>query len=321
MGLVLDIVPNHMAASAENPWWMDVLENGRDSIYSHHFAIDWDRACVRSTGRNRVVLPILGEPYGAVLDNGQFGLKLDENGFFVKYFEHRLPLDPKSYRLILESSKVAGLQEVVSLLEAIDELPSGNLDADARCERHRLKEQLKERLWRLYSDNAEIKAAIEEHMIAIDGIPGDAGSFDLLDRILSRQSYRVAYWRMAGEELNYRRFFDITDLIGIRVEDPDVFDSRHPEIVGLVERRRSDRPANRSHRRLVGSAGLSRAIEAEGARRSSHSGLRRILRHRREDSRFGRGDAVRLERLRDSGYDFLAYLNNTIRRYRGSQRA
>ena len=234
MGLVLDIVPNHMAASAENPWWMDVLENGRDSIYSHHFAIDWDRACVRSTGRNRVVLPILGEPYGAVLYNGQFGLKLDENGFFVKYFEHRLPLDPKSYRLILESSKVAGLPEVVSLLEAIDELPSGNLDADARCERHRLKEQLKERLWRLYSDNAEIKAAIEEHMIAIDGIPGDAGSYDLLDRILSRQSYRVAYWRMAGEELNYRRFFDITDLIGIRVEDPDVFDSRHPEIVGLV---------------------------------------------------------------------------------------
>ncbi|HVX65384.1 MAG TPA: malto-oligosyltrehalose synthase [Bryobacteraceae bacterium] len=234
MGLVLDIVPNHMAASAENPWWMDVLENGRNSIYAHHFAIDWERTCFKSTGTSKVVLPILGELYGTVLHNGQFSLKLDENGFFVKYFEHRLPLDPKSYRLIFESGRAGTMPEAAEILAAFDALPSGRLDAAGRQERHRLKTGLKERLWKLYSENPELKTALDECLITIGGAPGDAASFDTLDRILAAQSYRVAYWRMAGEDLNYRRFFDITDLIGIRVEDPDVFQSRHPEIVGLA---------------------------------------------------------------------------------------
>ncbi len=234
MGLVLDVVPNHMAASSENPWWMDVLENGRDSLYAHHFAIDWDRSNFRSNGRNQVVLPILGEPYGAVLYAGQFTLKLDENGFFVKYFDHRLPLDPRYYRLVFESCRAAGMPEMAELLAAFDALPSGNLDQDAREDRHRRKQELRERLWSLYSSNTELKSAVDECMLAIGGNPGDPKSFDALDRLLATQSYRVAYWRMASQELNYRRFFDITDLIGVRVEDPDVFESRHPEIVSLV---------------------------------------------------------------------------------------
>ena len=237
MGLVLDIVPNHMAASPENPWWMDVLENGRNSLYTHHFAIDWERTCVKSTGSNKVVLPILGDLYGAVLQSGQLNLKLDENGFFVKFHEHRLPIDPKTYGTILTSCRAAQRSEAAELIAAIESLPAGKLERAEVEERHRRKQDLKARLWSLYNGNAEFKSALDECVMTTNGTPGDGGTFDVLDRLLSQQSYRVAYWRVAGEELNYRRFFDITDLIGVRVEDPDVFDARHPEIVDLVNGR------------------------------------------------------------------------------------
>lgn len=231
MGLLLDIVPNHMAASPENPWWMDVLENGRCSIYAHHFAIDWDRTCTKTSGPGKVVLPILGEPYGATLEAGQISLKLDENGFFARYYEHRMPLDPKTYPLVLARCRGAQQGEVLELARELEALPSDPAGCQSRHER---KEELKARLWRLYNANPELKAALDECLIAINGTREDPRSFDLLDRILSEQAWRVAWWRMANEELNYRRFFDITDLIGVRVEDPEVFDSRHPEILGLV---------------------------------------------------------------------------------------
>jgi (1->4)-alpha-D-glucan 1-alpha-D-glucosylmutase len=237
MGLVLDIVPNHMATSSENPWWMDVLENGLDSLYSHHFAIDWERTNGKSAGGNRIVLPILGDLYGAVLQNGQFSLKLDENGFFVKYFDHRLPLNPKTYGMVIGNCRNAQAPEAVELLKIIASLPAGNPDRGKIRERHRRKQELKTRLWELYNNNPDFKSALDECLTALNGTPGDARSFDALDRILSRQSHRAAYWRMAGEEMNYRRFFDITDLVAVRVEDPEVFKSRHPEIVGLVNGR------------------------------------------------------------------------------------
>ncbi|MGE5647452.1 MAG: malto-oligosyltrehalose synthase [Acidobacteriota bacterium] len=234
MGLLLDIVPNHMAASAENPWWMDVLENGRHSLYAHHFAIDWDRISGKWTGTGKLVLPILGDLYGAELHSGRFSLRLDENGFFVKYYDHRLPLDPKTYRIVLEQCRGGELPGARELLASIDELPAGALDRAEAELRHRLKEELKARLWTLYNNTPEFRAGLDECLLAMSGRPAEPASYDVLDRILSEQSYRVAYWRIAGEELNYRRFFDITDLVGVRVEDPDVFDSRHPEIVGLA---------------------------------------------------------------------------------------
>ncbi len=228
MGLLLDIVPNHMAASPENPWWMDVLENGRLSIYAHHFAIDWDRPTMKATSTGKLVMPILGEPYGGVLESGQFSIKLDENGFFLRYYDHRLPLSPPTYGLIFAHCRGLDFPGVADLRQGFDALP-------ATADRHPKKEELKDRLWRLYSSNAEFKAALDECLIGVNGKPGDPPSFDLLDRILSRQAWRVAWWRVAREELNYRRFFDINDLIGVRVEDAEVFDSRHPEILGLVE--------------------------------------------------------------------------------------
>ena len=234
MGLLLDVVPNHMAASSENPWWMDVLENGRNSRYASHFDIDWDRVLPKSAGADKVVLPILGDLYGAVLYAGQFSLKLDEKGFFVKYYDHRLPLDPKTYDIILECPHVAAVPDAAQMLEAIRELPGGRLYPAGIEERHQRKQELKALLWKLYSEAPEFKSALDECLIAISGTPGDPPSFDTLDRVLGAQSYRVAYWRMAGEELNYRRFFDITDLVGVRVEDPEVFDARHPELFSLA---------------------------------------------------------------------------------------
>jgi (1->4)-alpha-D-glucan 1-alpha-D-glucosylmutase len=242
MGMLLDIVPNHMAASSENPWWMDLLENGRSSIYASHFAVDWERRCVKTSGRERVVLPILSDLYGHVLENREFSLKLDENGFYARYYGHRLPLDPKSYRLILEQCPrdVLGpqaLREFDRLMNEIEALPAPatGAGAGAMADRHRRKEELKRKLWEMYNANPELKESLDDCLITISGAKGEPGSFDLMDRILSEQHYRVAYWRMAFEDLNYRRFFDITDLVAVRVEDAEVFDSRHPELVNIIK--------------------------------------------------------------------------------------
>jgi len=232
MGLLLDIVPNHMAASSGNPWWMDLLEHGKDSIYAHHFAVDWARPGPKSRRPGRIVLPILGDLYGAVLESRQFSLRLDENGFFVSYYDHRLPLDPKTYPLVLEQCAAAE-PELKALLDAIEALPAG--DPSRAAERRRKTEEIKRDLWRLYNTSEAFRAALDDCLIAIGGTEGDPKSLDVLDRILDRQHYRVGYWRIASEELNYRRFFDITDLVGVRVEHPDVFHSRHMEILGLVK--------------------------------------------------------------------------------------
>ncbi len=235
MGLILDLVPNHMATSPENPWWMDVLENGRASIYVSHFAIDWDRGCIKSTGKDQVVLPILGDLYGKVLENREFTLKLDENGFFLRYYEKRLPLDPRTYPMLLAACRgVPDSGELAQVVRGFETLPAPVNDPEQAQRRHDAKEDLKRRLWQFYTGNPEFKAALDECLISAAGVKGDPRSFDLLDRILARQPYRLAYWRMAGEELNYRRFFDINDLIGVRVEDAEVFRTRHLEILDLV---------------------------------------------------------------------------------------
>lgn len=233
MGLLLDVVPNHMAASSENPWWMDLLENGQDSLYSRYFAVDWNRGGLKTMGRQKVVLPILGDLYGAALENQEFSLKLDENGFFLKYCDHRLPLDPKSYGLVLEGCR-AESKELAALVEAFAALPAGDPSLVQR--RHLAKEGLKRRLWASVQADPALRQAVEERLIELGGARGVAGSFDALDRILGEQPWRLAYWRMASEELNYRRFFDITDLVAVRMEDPEVFASRHQGIVGLVRR-------------------------------------------------------------------------------------
>lgn len=243
MGLLLDIVPNHMAASSENPWWLDVLENGRASAYAHYFDIDWNPPTSKAAflQENRVLLPVLGDVYGKVLENQELALKFDDAGFWVCYYEQKWPLDPKTYRLILEhwqaalrqvQGEGAGCTELAELLEGVERLPPRTAtDLDHIEERRRSSREIKQRLWQLFQGDAEARRTLEQTLLVFNGTRGAPTSFDLLDRLLSEQAYRVAYWKTAAEEINYRRFFDINELVGLRVEDPEVFEARHRRII------------------------------------------------------------------------------------------
>ena len=248
MGLLLDIVPNHMAASAENPWWMDVLENGPSSPYASYFDIDWHPATTKAAflQEHKILLPVLDGTYGKVLENQQLSLELDQNGFFIRYFETRVPLEPKSHRLILahclgclRQSAVSGsasIPEVSAIAEAIERLPSYTTQIPQEIEARRLgKEQIQQRLRRLYLADLEFRRCLEETLRFFNGTAGEPKSFDPLDHLLANQPYRLAHWKIAAEESNYRRFFDINNLVSLQVTDPQVFDARHARILQLVK--------------------------------------------------------------------------------------
>ena len=251
MGLLLDIVPNHMAASPENPWWMDVLENGPSSPYASYFDIDWHPATTKSAflQENKVLLPVLGDTYGNILESQQLSLKFDENGFFIQYYETRLPLDPKSYRPILEhcvnrmrQSAVpdsAIVPELSVVVEATGRLPHYTTQIPEEIEaRRRGKEQIQQRLGRLYLADLEFRKCLEETLRFFNGTAGKPKSFDSLDQLLAGQPYRLAHWKIAAEEINYRRFFDINHLVSLQVTDPRVFHATHARIFQLVKERK-----------------------------------------------------------------------------------
>ncbi|HEV3330754.1 MAG TPA: malto-oligosyltrehalose synthase [Bryobacteraceae bacterium] len=235
MGLLLDTVPNHMAASYENPWWVDVLENGPSSAYASYFDIDWHPTTSKAAflQENRVLLPILGDLYGNVLAGGELNLKIEDTGIHVSYYEKRLPLDPKTYSTVLEyaSKQAGGLPELEEVLADLERMPSREETApEALAERRRAKERIKERLWRAYFGNPEVKRVVDDALLYL------SGNVDELDRLLSAQAYRLAYWKIGFEEINYRRFFDINELVGLRVEVPEVFENRNRKILELVRR-------------------------------------------------------------------------------------
>lgn len=249
MGLLLDIVPNHVAASSENPWWMDVLENGMNSEYARYFDIDWHPIARKGLflQDGKVLLPVLGDLYGVVLENQELNPKLDENGFYIRYYDHRFPLNPITYRAILEhcletvrSKKnvdpvlVDGLSHV---LDAVRRLPALKSAQQRRRESQReAYKWIKHRLWDLYQHSRDLKHCVDETLSYFNGTRGDARSFEPLDHLLSAQAYRLAYWKMAAEEINYRRFFDINGLVGLRVEEPRVFEDRHRLISELAKK-------------------------------------------------------------------------------------
>src|SRR5579875_563561 len=249
MGLLLDIVPNHMAASPENPWWMDVLENGHESEYAAYFDINWHPACGKGAylQDNKVLLPVLGDLYGEVLEAQELNLKLDENGFYIRYFDHRFPLNPATYGAMLEhwlnclraaeDAEAPLIEAAAQVLDAVKRL-QGFDNSDARSFQHRREAHrwIKDRLWELYHQSPCMKQCMEETLRYFNGIQGDPNSFGPLDRLLSAQAYRLAYWKMAAEEINYRRFFDINELVGLRVENPRVFRDRHRLIVELARK-------------------------------------------------------------------------------------
>jgi len=244
MGQILDFVPNHMCiTSRENVWWMDLLENGQSSVYNDFFDIDWNP--VKKELKNKVLLPVLGDQYGKVLDNGELRLIFEEGCFFLYYYEHKFPIIPKTYNNILqhridEFSRTVHPEdphyaELLSIITALNNLPSyTEKDSEKIAERHREKEIIKKRLSRLYHQSALIRSFLDENIRIFNGVKGDERSFDLLDQLLSMQIYRLSHWRVATEEINYRRFFDINSLGAIRMENENVFNTTHALVMKLV---------------------------------------------------------------------------------------
>ncbi len=180
MGLLLDIVPNHMASSLENPWWVDVLKHGRTSPYASFFDIDWDSTVPGLAGK--VMLPVLGKPFGEALECGELQLVHGDDGFAIRYYDSCLPVSPASFELIHDSQDP---QRAVTIM---------------------------------------------------NGLPGDPRSFDKLERLIEAQHYRLAYWQVARDIINYRRFFDVSELVSLRAEDPAVFKATHDRILQMVNR-------------------------------------------------------------------------------------
>jgi (1->4)-alpha-D-glucan 1-alpha-D-glucosylmutase len=243
MGLLLDIVPNHMAASEENPWWMDLLENGQQSEFASYFDIDWGADPLQ---RARILLPVLGDTYGKVLESQGISLHYDDQGFFVRYYQNRFPIRPESYRQILAAcleelekaeEPVNGVRRTVkraceSSVELTMQAEATTPDREARTSKI---SQLKNELWEIYREPGVFRRAVDQTLRLFNGIKGVRRSFDRLDTLLSLQVYRLAYWRRASQEINYRRFFDINELVGIRIENPKVFEARHAPVFRLME--------------------------------------------------------------------------------------
>jgi (1->4)-alpha-D-glucan 1-alpha-D-glucosylmutase len=244
MGHLLDIVPNHMGiAKSKNAWWADVLENGPSSLYASCFDIDWTP--VKDELANKVLLPILGDQYGLVLENQELTLSYEDGAFFLSYYDHRLPIAPRpSVTILLHrlgdleqalGSEHAALLEFRSIITALGHLPlRTETDRDKVIERNREKEIIKKRLATLMTANPTIHSFVEENVRFFNGVKGDPRSFDFLDTLLADQAYRLAYWRVAAEEINYRRFFDINELVAIRTEDLVVFTATHQLVLRLL---------------------------------------------------------------------------------------
>ena len=242
IGQVLDFVPNHVGiAEPLNEWWMDVLENGPSSRFAPYFDIDWQS--LKSDLRDKVLLPILSDQYGRVLERGELQVRFEEGTFYLLYGERRLPIAPGTYRYVLEIAlrnlsehkEEDFYAELQSILTALEYLPKRTeTDPKRIAERIREKEIIKRRLERRCAEAQQVQQAIEKALAQINGEPGDPRSFDALDELLNAQSYRLAFWRVAAEEINYRRFFDVNELAAIRVELPEVFDAIHRLVLEFV---------------------------------------------------------------------------------------
>jgi len=238
MGWIQDIIPNHMAYTYENQMLMDVLENGESSPHFDFFDIQWDHSYEGIRGR--LLAPFLGGFYGEALENGEIELQYDQNGMAVKYHTLRLPLKVESYVDVLThqlDSLESSLGEdnpdfikFLGILYVLRNLPSGR-QMDARYDQIRFAKRM---LWELYTKNREIKRYIDGNIRAFCGEKGNPESFNLLDNLLSAQFFRLSFWKVATEEINYRRFFNINELISLRIEDGTVFNHTHCLIFKLI---------------------------------------------------------------------------------------
>jgi (1->4)-alpha-D-glucan 1-alpha-D-glucosylmutase len=241
MGHILDMVPNHVGVmGADNGWWLDVLEDGPASAHAHFFDIEWFPPSTDLA--NKILVPVLGDHYGMVLERDELELRFEAAGgsFSVWYHDHRFPVDPKDYSALLEHAAAhidrpavpdTVLTELATLAAAAGRLPSrSETTAERALERRRGKEAVKQRLARLAAEGGAVAQALDGAARAHGGAAGR----ERLHELLERQAYRLAHWRVASDEINYRRFFDVNDLAALRMEDETVFDATHRFVLGLA---------------------------------------------------------------------------------------
>jgi len=227
----------------DNPWWTNVLENGPSSPYADFFDIDWYPT--KAELREKVLLPILEDHYGAVLQAGGLRLSFDRGSFWLGYRGHVLPIDPKTAVFILKpclgslaqtsGAKDKYQREIRRIIAACHDLPERSTkETKTMDERQSKNKAIRKRLMQLYAETPEVRAALDRVVGSFNGIPGKSASFNALNGLLEAQAYRLAYWRVASDEVNYRRFFNINELVGLRMEIPQVFEKSHRLILRLI---------------------------------------------------------------------------------------
>ncbi|MEW6488980.1 MAG: malto-oligosyltrehalose synthase [Thermodesulfobacteriota bacterium] len=238
LGWLQDIVPNHMAYDGRNPYLADILENGEQSAHRNLFDVDWNPPF--ESLRGRVLAPLLGSFYGEALERGEIRIVYSEEGFRVTYFDQAFPLGIDSYPDLLAPG-VPGLRRALGeddpdfvrylgVLYTLRTLASTQELEERGAQVRFIKRLLRE----LYRGNPEVRRAVDAALAARNGRPGEPESFQGLDRLLSGQGFRLCFWKVATEELNYRRFFSINELISVRVEREEVFRETHALVLDLV---------------------------------------------------------------------------------------
>ncbi|HYQ61368.1 MAG TPA: malto-oligosyltrehalose synthase, partial [Desulfatiglandales bacterium] len=239
MGWLQDIVPNHMAFDADNQMLMDVLENGEASEFFGHFDVNWSHPY--PSIRGRILAPLLGKFYGDALEQGEIRIGYDASGFTIRYFDLAFPLKIETYIHLLThqlstlrdslGNEHPDLAKIFGILYVLRALPSRE-DLE---ERHDQIKFIKKTLWEIYSNNPLIQKFIDENVQTFNGTIGNPETFILLDNLLSDQLFRLSFWKVASEEINYRRFFNINELLAVRVENEEVFRRMHSLIFGLAD--------------------------------------------------------------------------------------
>jgi (1->4)-alpha-D-glucan 1-alpha-D-glucosylmutase len=239
MGWLQDIVPNHMAFDPENEMLMDVLENGESSEFLHFFDVNWVHPY--PSIRGRLLAPLLGQFYGDALEQGEIQIRYGPAGFTIHYYDLAFPVKIETYVHLLTHGMAAlrgelggddpDLVKLLGILYVLRTLPSG---AEIR-ERHDQVKFIKKTLWELYTNNPRFQKFIDENVRTFNGVGGRPETFGMLDNLLSEQLFRLSFWKVAAEEINYRRFFSINQLLSVRVEDEDVFRRTHSRIFALID--------------------------------------------------------------------------------------
>lgn len=238
IGWIQDIVPNHRCFDGDNPALMDVLENGRASRYAEFYDIFWDHPYENIRGR--VLAPFLGDFFGRILEKGELKIAFEPRGFRVRYWDQSFPLRPRSYAAILSLNAGALRREMGSQNQALVKLLGiirffENLEEErAMVEDFDPAPAVKRLLWELYEGCDPIRRHIDAAIAEFNGSPGQAESFERLYQVLADQHFRLSYWKVGTEELNYRRFFSINDLICLRVEEERVFEYVHGFVLGQI---------------------------------------------------------------------------------------